>query len=154
MVDGLYDLNVGNWSADYWQGDDYQGKSWPHWRYFFTSTHGYIPAAEYPSFERAFANVEIFSTRNDYRSRVGFKWGVEDAKELVVPNPLDLAFVPEVEQIRNDLEDIRASYFVRMIVADEREVAELWDEYESAVMNRGFDSYVEAYQRYYENNFE
>ena len=154
MVDGLYDLNMDNWRADYWQGDDYLGKSWPHWRYLFTSTHGYIPAAEYPSFEGAFANIEIFSTRDDYRSRVGFKWGVEDARELVVPNPFDLAFVPEAEQIRSYLEDVRAHYFARMIVADEGQVVTLWDEYEKAVREGGFEDYVEAYQGYYESNFE
>lgn len=152
MEDGLYDLDFEQWQQDY--DVELVNKSWARWWGFFTTTHGYIPVAEYPTFEEAMANVEIWANRADYALGGTFRHAVSESKSLFGPNPLDQVTLAEVEDIRVNLdENVRAPLFAKMLIADsEAEIDELWAEYLQSLQDNGFDEFLQAYQDYADAN--
>ena len=152
MVDGIYDLDFEQWSQDY--DVELVNKSWPRWWGFFSTVHGYIPINDYPTFEEAMANVEVWANREDYEAGGSAVQRINEAKPLVRPNPMDLVTLAEVEDIRVNLdENVRAPLFAKMLIADsEAEVEALWAEYLQGLKDNGYDEFRQAYQDYADAN--
>ena len=152
MVDGIYDLDFEQWQQDY--DVELVNKSWPRWWGFFSTVHGYIPINDYPTFEEAMANVEVWANREDYEAGGSAVQRINEAKPLVRPNPMDLVTLAEVEDIRVNLdENVRAPLFAKMLIADsEAEVEALWAEYLQGLKDNGYEEFRQAYQDYADAN--
>jgi len=149
--DGLYDLNLEAWKKDY--DVSAVGKSWPRWWGWFTTVHGYIPAAAYNTFEEAMAHVEVWANRADDAVGGTFRWAVEDAKPTLVPNVMDIVNIPEAADFLVKLNEIRSPAFAKMLIAqDSAEIDKLWAQYLAEMDKNGFKVFTQLYQKYYETN--
>jgi hypothetical protein len=153
FVDGLYDLDLEQWSKDY--DVSAVGKSWPRWWGWFTTTHGYIPAAEYDTFEEAMANVELWANRTDYAAGGTFRQAVLECRPTVVPNVFDVVQISEVQDLLPKLNDIRAPAFSKIMIAEDPSTIDgLWNDFVDELYANGFQDFVDIYQKYYDENLK
>ena len=150
---GLYDLDLEQWGKDY--DVSAVGKSWPRWWGWFTTTHGYIPAAEYDTFEKAMANVELWANRVDNAAGGTFRQAVLKSRVTVVPSVFDVVQIAEVQDLLPKLNDILAPAFMKIMIADDPStIDKLWKDFVNELYANGFQDFVDIYQDYYDTNLK
>jgi putative aldouronate transport system substrate-binding protein len=151
--DGLYDLDLDQWSQDY--DVNAVGKSWPRWWGWFSTVHGYIPAAEYDTFEEAMANIEIWANSIDEPGGGTFRFAVADSTDTIVPNVFDLVSIPEANDMAPAFDEVRQPIWAKILIADDpAEIDGLWEEYLNEMNAEGFQKFVKIYQDYYDQNLK
>ena len=151
--DGLDDLDLETWDQDY--DISSVGKSWPRWWGWFTTTHGYIPAAEYNTFEEAMANVELWANRTDNAAGGTFRQSVGESRSTVPPNVFDVVQIAEVQDLVVKLNEIWAPTFSKtMIAEDPAEIDGLWAEFVDELYANEFQEFVDIYQNCYDTHLK
>jgi putative aldouronate transport system substrate-binding protein len=150
---GLYDLDLDAWSEDY--DVSAVGKSWPRWWGWFTTTHGYIPAADYDTFEEAMAHVEIWANRVDNEAGGTFRQAVGESVVYTVPNVFDVVQITEAQDLIPTLNDIIKPAFLSIMIAeDPADIDGMWNAYVDEMYANGFDEFIDIYQNYYDTNLK
>jgi putative aldouronate transport system substrate-binding protein len=151
--DGLYDLDLEQWSEDYDVGA--AGKSWPRWWGWFTTVHGYIPAAEYPTFEEAMANIEIWANSIDEPGGGTFRFAVADSTDTIVPNVLDGVSISEANEMVPALTEVLSPAFAKILITENPAAIDgMWADYLAEMDANGFQYFVKMYQDHYDENLK
>ena len=126
----------------------------PMWSSFMTTTFGYVPAADYDTFEEAYENRIIYITASDlennnpYCARNGLQYGGMYAQS----SKLNTTALPIETKVKNTLNDLRAEYWNKIIMEqDPGNIDALWDEFAEKWKTSGGTEYEAAYQEYYDN---
>lgn len=126
----------------------------PMWASFMTTTFGYVPAADYDTFEEAYENRVIYITasdlenKNPYCARNGLQYGGMYAQS----SKLNTTALPIETKVKNTLNDLRAEYWNKIIMEqDPGNIDALWDEFAEKWKTSGGTEYEAAYQEYYDN---
>ena len=119
-----------------------------------TTTFGYVPAADYDTFEEAYENRIIYITASDlennnpYCARNGLQYGGMYAQS----SKLNTTALPIETKVKNTLNDLRAEYWNKIIMEqDPGNIDALWDEFAEKWKTSGGTEYEAAYQEYYDN---
>lgn len=125
----------------------------PMWASFMTTTFGYIPAADYDTFEEAYENRIIYITASDlennnpYCARNGLRYGGMYAES----SKLNTTALPIETEVKNTLNDLRAEYWNKIIMEqDPNNIDALWDEFVEKWKTSGGTEYEAAYQEFYD----
>lgn len=129
----------------------------PLWNSFMTTTYGYIPAAEYETFEEAYANRVIYVRSTDladgskFTTREALKYGGMFAEtSLLNTTALDIE-----NEVKNTLNNLRAEYWNKIIMEeDPSRIDGLWTEFVDKWLASGGAEYEAAYQAFYDANIK
>lgn len=138
-----------------------QGKDWdpakgegptgsPMWWGMVSTINGIIPFDQYDSLEEALKHAVMFVSKEEYDSNP--YWDMRKRGSLLTThNPVPVV-IPEMSDIRADLESIRMEYQALIIQADPSEIDGLWDEYLQYMDSVGLPDAMVAVQAWYDAN--
>lgn len=111
------------------------------------SVRGYIPVEDYDTFEEALAHVQIFEPTE---GGVGLRNTLlESARWTGEPMPFQYIEFPELNDLNVALTDVVVTGWTEMITADPANFDAEWQEYLDEWAAAGADTWVQAYQDYY-----
>ncbi len=149
---GLFDRNTENWVADYGEDDSVN----PLWWGFTSTVYGYIPCKEYSTWEEAYNNKVIYTSDADQKDSFNRSVMINNGSKYMENKPFTLVKLPEVDDIKVKLNnDVLAVYYLKMIIEkDQSKLDALWDEFVSAYDKAGGKTYIEAFQKYYDEKLK
>ncbi len=150
---GVYDRNVANWQEDF--GED-KGLVNALWWGFTSTVHGYIPCADYDTWEEAYDNRVIYVSDVDQQNAFNRSVMIKNGKANMAPKPFTLVKLPEVDDIKVKLNnDVLAVYYLKMVIeADPANLDGLWEQFLEEYDKAGGQEYIQAFQKYYDENLK
>lgn len=148
--DGYFERIEENWARDY-------GKEVYYPLNFYLgqgNCEGYIPAADYETFEEAYANVVPFIPASEKDSITVKDEYKEGAKWFGAPNPLQFVQFPEHNDLRVELSEAIVTGWTKCIAAKPGEFEKAWDAHQKELKRVGLDKWVALYQEYYDANLK
>ncbi len=154
ITNGVYDQKKEAWEKDF--DTKVNGYDYPLWWGFLTTTHGYIPTKDYPTYEEAMKNIVIYMT--DEQSKEGFNWqtSIKNGALYNEPNAFHSVYLSSVVDMRNDIQNnVKAVSYAEMVTAkSEDEVVKAWEKYVANWKAAGGEQVLAAYQEYYDKNLK
>jgi ABC-type glycerol-3-phosphate transport system substrate-binding protein len=145
--DGYFDRIEDNWDYEwiYFDLNFYLGQG---------NCEGYIPAADYDTFEEAYANSVAFvpsSMRDEANVKVEYEHG---ALWFGAPNPLQFVQFPEENDLKNAVSDAIVEGWTKCIAAAPGEFEAEWRAHQAELQRVGLDRWVALYQGYYDQHIK
>jgi len=148
--DGYFDRVQDKWEADY-------GKQLYHPLNFYLgqgNSEGYVPAAEYKTYEEAYANSIPFvpsSMKNEVNVKLEYEHG---KKWFGDPNPLQMVQFPEEIDLENAVSQAIITGWTKCIAAKPGEFEKEWEAHQAELKRVGLDKWTALYQDYYDKNIK
>lgn len=130
------------------------GATSPMWASFMCTMYGYIPAADYATFDEAYQNRLVYITEEDLKSESPFSFRnmIHYGSMYAETSLINTTVLPVEAEVKNKLNAIRAEYWNMMIMEeDPGKLDGLWAEYVSMWEQNGGPKYVQAYQEFYDS---
>ncbi len=145
--DGYFDRIEENWnySGLYYDLNFYLGQG---------NSEGYVPAADYATFEEAYANSIPFVPLR-MKDEVNVKTEYEHGKLWFGdPNPVQFVQFPEENDLKNAISQAIVEGWTKCIAAKPGEFEAAWEAHQTELRRVGLERWVKLYQDYYDNNIK
>jgi putative aldouronate transport system substrate-binding protein len=129
-----------------------EGATSPRWWGAFATVYGYVPLGRYKTFEEAYKNEMIFTTKKDLAANDPFSLRniLQICKPYSSTNAVGEVPLAIETEVKAKLNNIKGEYWNKIIMASDAAVIDkLWAEYVAKWKAGGGDAYAKAYQDYY-----